>query len=70
MRHSSVTSERLALSVAISLNLSDFVARHISQRRGVSPHRYRAHRLQRRESLRGLLVPLDTIFDLLQTAIN
>jgi hypothetical protein len=53
-----------------SLNLSPFVARKIWRRRGVSPLRCRAYRLQRREPLRGLLVPMDTIFDLRQTAIN
>ena len=44
-----------------------FVARKIWRRRGVSPRRCRAHRLQRREPLRGLLMPMATIFDLLQT---
>src|SRR5919204_5937290 len=53
-----------------SLNLSQFVARIIWRRRGVSPLCGRAHRLQRRELLRCLLVPMDTTFDLLQTAIN
>jgi hypothetical protein len=53
-----------------SLNLAHFVARKIWRRRGVSPVRCRAHRLQRRKPFRGLLVLMDTIFDLLQTAIN
>jgi len=53
-----------------SLNLSRFVARQIWRRRGISPLRGRAHRLQRRELLRGLFVPMDTTCDLLQTAIN
>jgi hypothetical protein len=53
-----------------SLNFSDLVARHISRRRGVSPHRYRTHRLQRRPPLRCLLVPIDPTFDLRQTARN
>jgi hypothetical protein len=53
-----------------SLNLSYFVARQIWRRCGVSPRRGRAHRLQRREPLRGFLVPMGTTFDLLQTAIN
>ena len=53
-----------------SLNLSQFVARKIWRRRGASPVRCRAHRLQRRESRQCLLVPMDTTFDLLQTAIN
>ena len=53
-----------------TLNLSHFVARKIWRRRGVSPLRCRAHRLQIQEPLRGLLVPMDTTFDLLQTAIN
>jgi Helix-turn-helix of DDE superfamily endonuclease len=34
-----------------SLNLSDFVGRQIWRRRGVSPRRGKAHRLQRREPL-------------------
>src|SRR6266446_6043921 len=42
----------------------------IWRKRGVSPRRGRAHRLQRREPLQCLLVPLDTTFDLLHTAIN
>src|SRR5437867_1666087 len=41
-----------------SLNLSDFVARHISRRRDVSPHRDRAERLQRRAPPRYLLMPM------------
>jgi len=49
-------------------NLSRFVARKIWRRRGVSPHRGRAHRLQRRAPLRGLLMPLATTFALQQTA--
>ena len=52
------------------LNLSHFVARQIWRRRGVAPLRCRTHRLQRREPPQCLLVPMDTIFDLLQTAIN
>ena len=53
-----------------SLNLSYFVAHKIWRRRGVTPRRCRAHRLQRREPHRWLLVFIDTTFDLLQTAIN
>jgi hypothetical protein len=53
-----------------SLNFSHFVARQIWWGRGAPPRRGRAHRLQRREPLRGLLVPLDTTVDLLQTARN
>jgi hypothetical protein len=53
-----------------SLNLSRFVARKIWRGRGVSPRRGKAHRLQRRESLRCLLMLMDSTFDLLQTAIN
>ncbi len=52
------------------LNLSHFVARKIWRRRGVSPLCGRAHRLQRREPLQCLLVPMDITIDLLQTAIN
>jgi hypothetical protein len=53
-----------------SLNLSRFVARQIWRRRGASSLYGRAHRLQSREPLPYLLVPMDTTFDLLQTAIN
>src|SRR5262249_33154276 len=53
-----------------SLNFSHFVARKIWRKRGVSPRRYRAHRRQRREPLRGLLVPMATTGDLLQTVRN
>src|SRR2546421_3369824 len=42
-----------------SLNVSDFVACEIEQRRGVSPLRDRADRLQSRAPLRCLLVPMD-----------
>src|SRR5438034_8948581 len=42
-RHASLWPE------PISLNFSDFVARTIWRRRGVSPRRCRAHRLQRRD---------------------
>lgn len=59
-----------SLAKIAPLNLSHFVARKIWWKRGVSPRRCRAHRLQRREPLRCLLVPMDTTFDLLQTAIN
>jgi hypothetical protein len=52
------------------LNLSHFVARKIWRRRGVSPLCGRAHRLQRREPLQGLLVPMDIAIDLLQTALG
>ena len=53
-----------------SLNLSQFVARETWLSYGVSPVRWRAHRLQRRAPLRDLLMPMDTTYDLLQTAIN
>jgi len=59
----------LAAVLTTSLNFSRFVARQIWRRRGVSPLCGRAHRLQRREPLRGLLVPMDLTFDVLQTAI-
>ncbi len=52
------------------LNCSHCVACQIWRKHGVSPHRGRAHRLQRRGPLRGLLAPMDPTFDLLQTAIN
>ncbi len=58
------------LREAVSLNLSYFVARQISRGRGIFPRRCRAHRLQRREPRRWLLVLIGTIFDLLQTTIN
>ena len=53
-----------------TLNLSHFVARKHWPRSEPSSLHFRAHRLQRREPLRGLLVPMATIFALLQTAIN
>ncbi len=60
----------LPLLLPLSLNLSYFVARTIWRRCGVSPRRCRAHRLQRREPRRWLLVLIHTTFDLLQPAIN
>jgi hypothetical protein len=51
-----------------SLNFSHFVARKIWRKRRVSPRHGRAQRLQRRAPLRGLLVPMDTTFDVLQIA--
>ena len=57
-------------SKTASLNLSHFVARKIWWGRGICPLRGQAHRLQRRASLRGLLTPMETTFDLLQTASN
>jgi hypothetical protein len=64
--------DRLRASVLqqFSLNFSHFVARTIWRRRGISPRRGKAHRLQRRGSLRCVLVPMATPFDLLQTARN
>jgi hypothetical protein len=64
---------RLALMVVLdrslrSLNFSQFVARQIWKRRGVSPLYGRAHRLQRRAPLPWLLVLMAPIFDILQTA--
>jgi hypothetical protein len=53
-----------------SLNVSHFVARHIWQKRRVSPRHGRAHRLQRHEPLQGLLVLMDRTCDALQTALN
>jgi Putative MetA-pathway of phenol degradation len=50
-----------------SLNFSYFVGRHIWRRRGVSPPRGRAHRLQRRGPLRGLRVPMAAIVALRHT---
>ena len=52
------------------LNFSQFVARQIERRRGLFPLRCRAHRLQRRRPLRGLLVSMATIFDLLQMSLS
>jgi len=54
----------------VPLNLSQFVAHKIWRRCGVSPRCGRAYHLHRRASLRGILVPIATIFGLLQTAIN
>jgi nitroreductase len=51
-----------------SLTFSPFVARHISRRCDLSPRRCRVHRLHRRAPLRGLLVPMAILFDLLYTA--
>ena len=51
-------------------NCSHFVARIRWRRRGMSPRCGRAHRLQRREPLRGWLVPMDIIFALRHTARN
>ena len=60
----------LSLGKRSSLNLSYLVARKIWRGHSVSPLCGRAHRLQRREPLRCLLVPMNTTFDLLQTTIN
>ncbi len=60
----------LAIGFQLTLNFSHFVAHKIWRGRGISPLRGGAHRLQRRKPLRCLLVSMDTIFDLLQTAIN
>jgi len=60
----------IGIDMTRSLNLSHIVAHQIWLRRGVLPLRCRAYRLQRRGPLRGLLVPIATIFDLLQTARN
>ena len=57
-------------SLQTSLNLSHFVARKHWPTSSPSSLHCRAYRLQRREPLRGLLVPMATIFALLQTAIN
>src|SRR5262252_8496499 len=53
-----------------SLHFSQSVARTIWWRRGVSPRCGRAHHLQRREPLRGRLVPMETVFALLHTVRN
>ena len=52
------------------VNLSHFVARNIWWRCGVSPLLGRDYRLQRREPRGGLLVRVDIILNLRQTAIN
>src|SRR5215470_13734515 len=65
-----VTHEAIRQWCLKSLNLSLFVAHTIWPRRGVSPRRYRAHCLQRRASLRHLLVSTSPSCDLLQTAIH
>src|SRR5215475_7922915 len=64
------TGAYIVTSKRRSLNFSYFVARQIWWRRSISLLRGRAHRLQRREPFRGLIVPIDPIFDLLQTARN
>jgi hypothetical protein len=48
------------------LKCSHCVACHIWRKHGIAPRRGRAHRLQSREPLRGLLVPLDPAFDTLR----
>src|SRR5262249_41756598 len=53
-----------------SLNLSPFVARKNWRRYRGSPCRCRAHRLQRRETLRDLRIPMDTIYDFRHMAIK
>jgi hypothetical protein len=53
-----------------TLNFSHFVAPKIWRRRGVSPLRGMAHRLQRRDPLPCLLVLIDPTSDVLQTARN
>jgi len=69
-RHQARLLQEVAQAKRRSLNLSHFVARKIWRRRGVVLLQCRAHRLQRRGPLRGLLRPMATISDLLQTAIN
>jgi DNA repair protein RadC len=64
------SEEDSKITKLLSLNLAHFVARQIDWRGGVYPLRYRADRPQRRAPLRCLLIPIDTTFDLLQTAIN
>jgi len=59
-----------ALRCHRSLNFSHFVARQIWRRRGASPLGGRAHHLQRREPLQGLLMPMAPTLDVLQTARN
>ena len=51
-------------------NFSHFVACTIWRGRGVSPRHSRAHRLQRRAPLRGLLVSMDLTFDLRHSVRN
>jgi catechol 2,3-dioxygenase-like lactoylglutathione lyase family enzyme len=58
--HHILLCERAATIDHTSLNLSYFVARKTWRRRDISPRRGRAHRQQRREPLRDLLVPMDT----------
>ena len=58
------------MDILASLNFSHFVARKIWRGCSVSSRLGRAYRLQRRESLQGLLMSMDPIFNLLQTAIN
>ena len=64
-----LSARRAAHLVSLfALKFSQVVARQIWRRRGVFPLQCRAHRLQRRGRFRGLLVPMATISDLLQTA--
>jgi hypothetical protein len=65
-----LATEECSNTKSQSLNLSHVVARKIWRRHGVFLLQCRAHRLQRRRHLRGLLVPMAPISDLLQTARN
>ena len=65
----STNCEKLS-GLPVSRNFSDFVARQIERRRSVSPHRCPTDRMQRREPLRYLLVPMNPTYSLLQTARN
>src|SRR5262249_24282704 len=65
-----LSGQRLPSLLDESLNVANFVARKISRRQGIPPHRCRVYRLQRRAPGRRLLVFIDTMFDILKTAIN
>jgi len=56
--------------ILFPLHVSDFVPCHIERRRGVSPLRSSADRLESRAPLRSLRVPMDTTVDLLHPALH
>jgi hypothetical protein len=64
-----VSASGMSMSTAPAQFIPLCSASHLAGR-GVSPLGGRVHRLPRRQPLRGLLGPMDTIFDLRQTARN
>jgi hypothetical protein len=62
LTYTALVARRQQAPSCMTLHVSHGVARHIWRRRGVFPLRCKAHCLQRRGPLRGLLVPMATIF--------